>query len=155
AAPDPARVAALHRDTLTHLPVRLRDGTGVVGPLVLPGRSACLACVELHRRSRDPGWPAVTAQLVDRTGEGDAATAAATAGLAVAQVLAALDGAAGSAGVARSGTGSPPVLGATLELDLRAGLLLRRPWPAHPACTCGAPPAETCGQRERRETIMR
>jgi bacteriocin biosynthesis cyclodehydratase domain-containing protein len=155
AAPDPARVAALHRDTVTHLPVRLRDGTGVVGPLVLPGRSACLACVELHRRYRDPGWPAVTAQLVARTGEGDAATAAATAALAVAQVLAALDGVAGAADGARSGTGSPPVLGATLELELRAGQLLRRPWPPHPACTCGAPPGETCGQRERRETIMR
>ena len=56
--PDPTRVAALHRDRVAHLPVRLRDGIGVVGPLVLPGRSACLGCVELHRRGRDPGWPA-------------------------------------------------------------------------------------------------
>jgi bacteriocin biosynthesis cyclodehydratase domain-containing protein len=151
AAPDPARVAALHRDTIAHLPVRLRDGTGVVGPLVLPGRSACLGCVELHRRTRDPGWPVVAAQLVDRSGEGDAATAAATAALAVAQVLAALDGAAGGAG--EGGTADPPVLGATLELDLGAGLLLRRPWPAHPACRCGAP-GEKCGQPDGRETIM-
>jgi bacteriocin biosynthesis cyclodehydratase domain-containing protein len=131
--PEPTRLAALHRDRVAHLPVRLRDGTGIVGPLVLPGRSACLSCVELHRCARDPGWPGVTAQLVGRPGRGSAAAAAATAALGVAQVLAALDVAGGSGAVA------PPVLGATLELDLASGELLRRPWPVHPDCTCGAP----------------
>ena len=36
-APDPAHVAPLMAAGTAHLPVRLRDGTGVVGPLVLPG----------------------------------------------------------------------------------------------------------------------
>ena len=136
-APDPVRVAALHRDVVAHLPVRLRDDTGVVGPLVLPGRSACLGCVELHRSARDPGWPTVAAQLVDRPGRGGPATAAATAALGVAQALAALDAAGGQA---IDGGGGPPALGATLELDLTGGVLLRRPWAPHPDCTCGAPP---------------
>lgn len=136
AAPDPVRVAALHRDVVAHLPVRLRDGTGVVGPLVLPGRSACLGCVELHRSARDPGWPAVAAQLVEHSGQGGPATAAATAALGVAQALAALDAAGGQAG---DGGGGPPALGATLELDLTDGVLLRRPWAPHPDCACGAP----------------
>jgi bacteriocin biosynthesis cyclodehydratase domain-containing protein len=148
--PEPARLAALHRDRVAHLPVRLRDGTGIVGPLVLPGRSACLGCVELHRCALDPGWPAVTAQLVGRPGRGSAAAAAATAALGVAQVLVALDVAGGR------GAAAPPVLGATLELDLASGELLRRPWPAHPDCTCGAPPpAQTCEPRDERGTIMR
>jgi hypothetical protein len=148
--PDPSLLAALHRDRIAHLPVRLRDGTGVVGPLVLPGRSACLTCIELHRCGRDPGWPAVTAQLVGQPGRGDAATAAATAALGVAQVLAALDAAAGGA------TPVPSVLGATLEIDIASGGLLRRGWPAHPDCGCGAPPfAQTCGPRAERGTIMR
>jgi bacteriocin biosynthesis cyclodehydratase domain-containing protein len=136
AAPNPVRVAALHRDVVAHLPVRLRDDAGVVGPLVLPGRSACLGCVELHRGARDPGWPTVAAQLVDRPGQGGPATAAATAALGVAQTLAALDAAAGQAG---DGGSVPPALGATLELDLSGGVLLRRPWAPHPDCTCGAP----------------
>ena len=148
--PDPLRVAALHRDHVAHLPVRLRDGIGVVGPLVLPGRSACLGCVELHRLGRDPGWPAVTAQLVGRHGRGDAATAAATAALGTTQVLRAVDFAGGG------GTTVPPVLGASLELDLSMGELLHRPWPPHPDCTCGAPPAaRTCEPRSGRGTIMR
>ena len=147
--PEPTRLVALHRDRITHVPVRLRDGAGIVGPLVLPGRSACLGCVELHRHARDPGWPTVTAQLVGRPGRGSAAAAAATAALGVAQVLAALDVAGGGAAA------EPPVLGATLELDLASGELLRRPWSAHPDCACGAPPsAQTCESREERGTIM-
>jgi hypothetical protein len=144
AAPDAVRVAELHVAGVAHLPVRLRDGTGVVGPLVVPGRSPCLGCVELHRRDRDPGWPSVTAQLLDREGDGDAATAAATAALGVAQVLVVLDGATdgrrpGGTGGRPPVGGDPPALGATLELDLSAGGLLRRPWTAHPECACGAP----------------
>ena len=156
--PDPALVARLHVEGLAHLPVRLRDGTGVVGPLVLPGRSACLGCLELHRRARDPGWPAVTAQLLGREGSGEPEAAAATAALAVAQVLAVLDGGSGHGpadGGDRAAAGAaPPVLGATLELDLTGGTLLRRPWPAHPDCTCGAPRSETSGLPDGRVTIM-
>jgi bacteriocin biosynthesis cyclodehydratase domain-containing protein len=148
--PEPTRLAALHRDRTAHLPVRLRDGTGVVGPLVLPGRSACLGCVELHRCARDPGWPAVTAQLVGRRGLGSAAAAMAAAGLGVAQVLRALDVTGDRAAA------MPAALGTTLELDVASGELLHRPWSAHPDCACGAPPSvQTCGQRAERGTIMR
>jgi bacteriocin biosynthesis cyclodehydratase domain-containing protein len=154
AAPEPVLVAELHAARIAHLPVRLRDGVGVVGPLVLPGRSACLGCLELHRRARDPGWPAVAAQLIGREGSGEPATATATAALAVAQVLAVLDGAAGSGtGAAGSGAG-PPALNATLELDLAAGVLRRRRWTGHPDCTCAAPPGETCEPPDERGTIM-
>ena len=139
--PDPSLVAALHRDRIAHLPVRLRDGTGVVGPLVLPGRSACLTCIELHRCGRDPGWPAVTAQLVGQPGRGDAATAAATAALGVAQVL--------LRWTSRRAGGPPPVLGATLEIDIASGGLLHRGWPAHPDCGCGAPHSRRHAGRPR------
>ena len=158
AAPDPVQVAALHLHRIAHLAVRLRDGAGVVGPLVLPGRSACLGCLELHRRARDPGWPAVTAQLMGREGSGEPEAAAATAALGVAQILAVLDGdacrAAGPDGDRTATGGAPPVLGATLELDLAGGTLLRRPWTGHPDCTCGAPRTETSGPHEVRGTIM-
>jgi bacteriocin biosynthesis cyclodehydratase domain-containing protein len=150
AAPDPVLVAELHATRTAHLTVRLRDGVGVVGPLVLPGRSPCLGCLELHRAARDPGWPAVAAQLMDREGDGEQATAAATAALGVAQVLAVLEGGPGPGSVHGS---RPSTLGATLELDLAAGTLRRRRWSAHPECTCAAPPGETCGPVDRRGTI--
>jgi bacteriocin biosynthesis cyclodehydratase domain-containing protein len=128
--PEPSLLGALQASRTAHLPVRLRDGTGVVGPLVLPGRSACLRCLELHRRDREPAWPGVAAQLVGKAGRGDPACTLATAALGAAQALAALDGLAGD--------GAPPLLDATLEIEPTAGTLLRRPWPAHPDCGCGA-----------------
>ena len=138
-----------------HLPVRLRDGTGVVGPLVLPGRSACLRCLELHRSACDAGWPAVAAQLVGHAGAADPSCAAATAALAVAQALAALDGAVG-------GGPAPPALDATLELDMERAELVRRRLGRTPgmrvrgrAATPGARPDQaTCARVVVGETIM-
>ncbi|MFC4949385.1 hypothetical protein [Pseudonocardia sp. GCM10023141] len=129
--PDPARLFGLMSDGTAHVVARLRDGVGIVGPLVLPGRSACLRCLELHRTARDESWPAVAAQLIGRRGTADQACIAATAALATAQSIAALDGAAG-AGPA------PPILDATLELDATAAKLVRRHWPAVPGCPCRA-----------------
>jgi bacteriocin biosynthesis cyclodehydratase domain-containing protein len=130
-APEPDRVAQLHAAGTAHLSARVRDGIGVVGPLVLPGRTACLGCLDRQRCAHEPGWPAVAAQLVGRQGRADPAAVRATAALATAQALAALDAAAG-------GGGPPPTLDTTLELDATAGTLLRRTWSPQPGCGCGA-----------------
>jgi len=40
------------------------DATGAeVGPLVVPGLTACLSCRDRHRRTRDPSWPLLLSQL--------------------------------------------------------------------------------------------
>src|SRR5215467_5801253 len=46
-----------------HLAASASEAIGVVGPLVLPGRSACLRCLDLARTERDPAWPLILAQL--------------------------------------------------------------------------------------------
>ena len=56
---EPARSradAAMHSG-LPHLWVYVRDLVGVVGPFVLPGRTACLRCADRSRTERDPAWP--------------------------------------------------------------------------------------------------
>jgi bacteriocin biosynthesis cyclodehydratase domain-containing protein len=128
--PDPVHVAQLHATGTAHLMVRVRDDVGVVGPLVLPGRTTCLGCLEIERCARDPAWTAAAAQLVGVPGRATPACVTATAGLATAQVLVALDGPDSAAG--------PPVLDATLELDAAAGTIVRRTWVPHPDCRCGA-----------------
>lgn len=130
--PDPVQVATLRADRVAHLAVRMRDGTGIVGPLVLPGRTACLGCLDLARSALDARWPVVAARLIGRAGVADPACVTATVGLAVAQAVAAMEG------------GRPPTLDTTLELDVGAGTLLKRRWAAHPECPCGAagPPGE-------------
>jgi hypothetical protein len=39
---DPRMVRDLHTQGVAHLPVRVRDGTGLLGPLVIPGETSCL-----------------------------------------------------------------------------------------------------------------
>jgi hypothetical protein len=39
---DPRMLRELHAARIPHLPVRVRDGAGLVGPLVLPGVTSCL-----------------------------------------------------------------------------------------------------------------
>ncbi|WP_424184506.1 TOMM precursor leader peptide-binding protein [Actinokineospora sp. G85] len=120
--PDPAVLACLRAP---HLPVSAAQGVGVVGPLVLPGRTACLRCLDLHRTAGDACWPVVAAQVAGRAVPADLAAVHAAAALAVAQALAALRGPTGAGGVA-------------LRVDPAAGTLTRQAWPPHPECGCGA-----------------
>ncbi|MFE6859807.1 TOMM precursor leader peptide-binding protein [Nocardia sp. NPDC057668] len=127
--PDPALTQQLVRRRIPHLQVRIRDGRGVVGPLVLPGTSSCLRCADLHRCDREPEWPHLSAQLLGRAGYAAPAVIAATAALALAEIAAIMRGAADR----------PPVtLDTTLELDPEIYRIARRPWPAHPRCGCRA-----------------
>ena len=52
----------LRRD-VPHLPIVFSEAGVTIGPLVIPGFSACLTCVERQRTEVDPAWPAVASQL--------------------------------------------------------------------------------------------
>ncbi len=126
----PTRVEEAASGAPAYLPVLWREGAAVVGPLVRPGGSACLRCLDLHRAARDPAWPQVAAQVSARVAGSrsrpeELSLAAQTAAVAVVQVLAQLDGAP-----------APAALSATLECSLPDGLLVRRAWDPHPACGC-------------------
>ncbi|MEP6696444.1 MAG: hypothetical protein ABJA34_06140 [Pseudonocardiales bacterium] len=131
AAADAMLIDRLFGDGVAHLVLNVRDTAGVVGPLVTPGRSSCLRCADLHRRDRDPLWPAVAGQLgTAHRGHiepQDTALAAALVGLAALQTLAYLDGSV----PAQSTDG-------TLELALPDCRVRRRSWPQHPDCGCRA-----------------
>lgn len=129
--PEPARVAALMSTGVPHLNVRLRDGTGIVGPLVVPGLTSCLRCADLQRCDRDECWPHVAAQLAGKVQQADLATTQATTAYAVGQALDALRWLKGAAG-------PPATADATVELDVCSAGIRHRAWPAHPACSCGA-----------------
>jgi bacteriocin biosynthesis cyclodehydratase domain-containing protein len=125
----PAELTALAyaRRGLPHLSVELRDGLAVVGPLVTPAGSPCLNCLDLHRRDRDPSWPALAAQL--STSQGPAQPCATTTaliavGYAAHEVLTFIDG------------GEPQTVGTTIEIA-GPGRERRRTWTTHPRCGCG------------------
>ncbi|EHR49357.1 dinucleotide-utilizing enzyme possibly involved in molybdopterin or thiamin biosynthesis [Saccharomonospora marina XMU15] len=135
--PAPELITRLSADGLAHLPVRVRDGIGIVGPLVLPGRSSCLRCADLHRTALDACWPRVAGQLAGRYQRAELSGVYGTAALAAGQVLRFL---------CPEDT-PPPTWNGTLELDCYAGTVLRREWPAHPHCSCGAPRPSSAPRR--------
>jgi bacteriocin biosynthesis cyclodehydratase domain-containing protein len=53
----------LARENIPHLSVVFSDQTIAVGPLVTPGDTPCLVCVESHRRDDMVGWLEVSSQL--------------------------------------------------------------------------------------------
>ncbi|UUO00941.1 cyclodehydratase [Mycolicibacterium novocastrense] len=132
---DPRMVRELHAVGVAHLPVRVRDGVGLVGPLVLPGVTSCLACADLHRSDRDAAWPALAAQLRHTVGSADRATVLATAALALNQVDRVVRAVRGGADVAGSSE-PPPTLDTTLEFDVNVGSVVARRWSRHPRCAC-------------------
>ena len=111
------------------LPV-VHDGPhGTVGPLVVPGRSACLECLDLTRADQDPAWGHLLRQattwsarpdLVRTDPDGElvpllVATTVLVAGCAL--------------------RGRCPV-GVSLELSLPWPRPVQRQWSPHPACRC-------------------
>lgn len=132
---DPRVLRGLHDAGVPHLPVRVRDGTGLVGPLVIPGRTSCLRCADLHRSDKDAAWPALAAQLRDAVGNADRATLLATAALALNQVDRVIRAVRESEGPDRV-TEPPPTLNTTLEFDVNTGATLSRRWSRHPRCAC-------------------
>jgi hypothetical protein len=143
--------AWLARERIPHLAVSASEAIGVVGPLVIPGHSACLRCLDLARAERDPAWPLILAQLSTVGKDGspgladppgcDAVLSTAVAAQAAAQALAFID----------RGPGATAVLSGTLELVLPGWQWKRRTWQRHPRCGCGAEvtPVAPAGPRDR------
>jgi bacteriocin biosynthesis cyclodehydratase domain-containing protein len=132
---EPRVVRQLHAVGVAHLPVRVRDGAGLVGPLVIPGMTSCLGCADLHRSDRDAAWPAVAAQLRGTVGNADRATVLATAALALNQVDRVIR-AVREAGDPRRAPAGLPTVDTTLEFDVHTGSVVARRWSRHPRCGC-------------------
>jgi bacteriocin biosynthesis cyclodehydratase domain-containing protein len=129
-APDPSAADDLIASGTPHLYAGVVEGTGIVGPLVLPGETACAGCLHHGRTDRDPTWPRLVAQW--RSGRQpqvrpcDLTLATTVAGLTAAHALAFLDGQ------------SPSSAGARWEVSLPGLHWHARPVWAHSACPCGA-----------------
>src|SRR5690606_5325555 len=54
--PDRALTELLVRRDLPHLVVRLDQQTARLGPMVIPGRTPCLNCLDLLQAAADPLW---------------------------------------------------------------------------------------------------
>ncbi|MEJ2578576.1 MAG: hypothetical protein P8Z68_05695, partial [Kineosporiaceae bacterium] len=97
---DASRADPLVAADIPHLSVVVAEASVIVGPLVVPGRSPCLRCLDLHRTDNDPQWPRLLGQLLAARGSGrpggagpeETASAGLAEALAALQVLGHLDG---------------------------------------------------------------
>ena len=127
----PELAARLMRERVPHLAASAAEAIGLVGPLVLPGRTACLRCLDHTRADNDPAWPLILAQLAGRQPDPlacDAALSAAVSAQGAAQALAFLD----------HEMQAYAAVNGTLELVLPGWQWRRRTWLPHPACTCAS-----------------
>ncbi|MFF9346088.1 ThiF family adenylyltransferase [Streptomyces sp. NPDC014734] len=129
-APDPRSAEQWIASGTPHLYAGVVEATGLVGPLVLPGGTACAGCLALNRAEGDEEWTRMLSQW--RSGRRNAVQACdlglatAVAGLAAAHALSFLDGdLPGSTGT-RWETALP-------LLDWRSERIT-----AHSDCYCGA-----------------
>lgn len=114
---------------LPHLPLAAWGAHGVVGPLVVPGRTPCLGCGHLHARDRDPAFPTLQMQRAHARPEPpavDTALILAVAALATVQIIGWLESLAG-------GETDPH----RLHVRLPGGQIVREEFAAHPLCGCG------------------
>jgi bacteriocin biosynthesis cyclodehydratase domain-containing protein len=127
--PDPAVCRDLVADGVPHLAVRWTTTGGVIGPFVLPGRTSCLHCHDLHRADADAGWPSVRLVLGRQAAVPTVVLATRLSSLVVDDVLRFVDGR------------EPHTVDGTLDIDLDAWAVRRRSWRRHPRCHCNEPAA--------------
>lgn len=129
-APDPSAAEPLIASGTPHLYAGVVEGTGVVGPLVLPGETGCAGCLHQARTDRDPAWPRLVAQWHSGRRRAaracDLTLATTVAGLAAAHALTFLDGR------------TPSSAGARWEVSVPALQWHARPVWSHSECPCGA-----------------
>ncbi|MEL4357590.1 MULTISPECIES: hypothetical protein [unclassified Luteococcus] len=127
AEPDRWLLEELVRHDLTHLVVGCHRDVGRVGPLVMPGRSPCMQCLDLSRRQADPAWPQVLAQLSALPARPEPTLTQTVAGRAVLEV-----------GWLARGLGAAHRLHGRIELhDLHYPAVREVLFSTHPDCGCG------------------
>jgi bacteriocin biosynthesis cyclodehydratase domain-containing protein len=132
--PSPEAARALAECGNPHLPVLLRECDALVGPLVVPGETACLDCVDRHQAGQDPDWNEISVLLrqeaaADLPSVDEAAQSVAAAGLAALQALLFLDG-----------RNRPAAWSAVLQLRSGDGTVGRHEYSPHDGCVCQLQP---------------
>lgn len=128
---DPVEIDALARAGTAHLLLTLDATHAQVGPLVIPGRSPCLRCLDLTNTDDDAAWPLLVHQLSAPPRPSNPEWTA------IDPLLVALAGAYAAGQVLRFVQGLNVITThQVIRLD-REGGQRARPSKAHPGCGCG------------------
>lgn len=120
---DPESYGYWLRRDVPHLPVVFGDDSVTIGPLVEPGLTACLYCLEYYRRDADRSWAAIASQLWGRRGTAETP-------LVTLEVAARV-----TRSVLRRLDGVVPTVATSVRIDV-TGEAVSRTWLPHPECGC-------------------
>lgn len=125
---DPSEEVGYREAGVPYFRILATSRFATIGPLTLPGHTACWACLALHRTDADPEWPRLLAQF-DQTRRSlapiDSTFAMWVASEAASRLLEVIDS-----------DDPSSLVNATWHVDRAEGVIRRRQWRVHPDCAC-------------------
>lgn len=126
---EPRRYAPWVSRDVPHIAVSFDSQFASVSPLIIPGQTACLFCLEIMRTDKDSQWPVLASQLIASQRKfDDSASQLFTAGIVIQKILARLDKVSGFELAEENLTG--------YKLNLNSGEITEFVWPQHSSCNC-------------------
>lgn len=135
------QISSLMRNGTPHLAVSPRTDSIRIGPLVVPGKSACLQCLQLTRTERDQHFPVVSLRLENYLAVERDPVLVEQASLASARLVSHAVDAVGNGSWGSAGDGELPsdltdVIGRYWTVTTRSLENRTTPIARHPLCPC-------------------
>jgi hypothetical protein len=129
---EPRRYSHWANRDVPHIAVIFDTEFASISPMIIPGQTACLFCLENMRTDRDANWPVLATQLIASQKKfDDSASQLFAAGVVIQKILARIDKVAGFELSEENLSG--------YRLNLKTGEITEFLWPKHSACSCDAP----------------
>lgn len=118
----------LNRD-VPHIVVTFDAQEVSISPMILPGQTACLFCLEIQRTQGNAQWPVIASQLISSNKKfDDSASQLFAAGIVIQKILSRLDKVSGFEVASENQTG--------YRLNLKSGEVIEFKWPQQCGCQC-------------------
>ena len=126
---EPRRYSHWSNRDVPHIAVSFDTEFASVSPMIIPGQTACLFCLENMRTDQDSNWPVLASQLIGSQKKfDDAASQLFAAGVVIQKILARIDKVAGFEQSEENLSG--------YRMNLKTGEINEFVWPKHKACSC-------------------
>jgi molybdopterin/thiamine biosynthesis adenylyltransferase len=126
---EPRRYSHWANRDVPHIAVSFDTEFSSISPMIIPGQTACLFCLENMRTDQDSNWPVLASQLIGSQKKfDDAASQLFAAGVVIQKILARIDKVAGFELSEENLSG--------YRMNLKTGEITEFVWPKHKACGC-------------------
>lgn len=126
---EPRRYSHWVNRDVPHIAVTFDTEFASISPMIIPGQTACLFCLDSMRSEQDANWPVLASQLIASQKKfDDAASQLFTAGVVIQKILARIDKVAGFELCEENLSG--------YRMNLKTGEITEFIWPQHSACGC-------------------